>query len=153
MGHFAVKRKLQFLPVLQKKWVWGCLAFAFVTLLLSLLPVLPAAWVEAGFSRKIFPVISTFFGFLADALPVAWLDIALPAGILYIVVCAIRRRWIPIAIVISIGYLIFFWSWGINYHRLPLITKLYIDPNVGSPASMEEFARRAATELNRLYDT
>src|SRR4029079_7321839 len=43
------------------------------------------------------------------------------------------------------------WTWGLNYHRQPLETKLPIDCSRTQPDAMAAFTRRAWEELNRLY--
>ena len=90
-------------------------------------------------------------GFWADSVTFAWLDILLLTLIPFVVWCIWRRLWKWIGVTVAIGYLVFFWSWGINYHRQPLTAKLTVNTDAASRAAMDEFARRAANELNSLY--
>src|SRR5207237_4075533 len=53
--------------------------------------------------------------------------------------------------VVAGAYLVFFWSWGLNYHRQPLASKLPMDSERTKSAAIETFAMHAASELNRLY--
>lgn len=48
-------------------------------------------------------------------------------------------------------YLIFFWSWGLNYHRQPLASKLPADTSRTDAAAIERFAKEVAVRINRLY--
>jgi len=123
---------------------------ALLTFILSLVSAFPGPLVEAVFSRTIFPRISEFSGIIADALPVAWLDVLLPGAILYIVVCLRRKRWMAIGVAIGIVYLIFFWSWGINYHRIPLSAKLSISMDATTSPAMDAFTQQAIQEINSL---
>ena len=62
-----------------------------------------------------------------------------------------RRRFRLLLNVVAVLYLIFFWSWGLNYHRQQLASKLPFDAERAKAQGMERFAIRAATEVNRLY--
>jgi hypothetical protein len=61
------------------------------------------------------------------------------------------RRWRSIANMAAVLYLAFFWTWGINYHRQPLKSKLPLDSARMQPQKIVDFARHAAAELNRLH--
>jgi len=126
----------------------GLAAFSFV---LSLFPLISPAVVEARFSRTVFPIISSFMRFWADSVPIAWLDLLLLALVPFALWCMWRRRWKWIGVAVAVLYLVFFWTWGINYHRQPLADKLSLDANAASRDAIDEFARRAARELNALY--
>ncbi len=141
-GDFLARRRAPAAKVLA--------AIALLTFIFSLLP-LPSSFIEAWFSRRAFPRISTVFALIADPLPVAWLDVLILAGILYICVCALRRRWPRIVEIASVGYLIFFWSWGLNYHRMPMTSKLSLNDTLKSTAAMNSFVKRTAEEVNSLY--
>jgi hypothetical protein len=124
---------------------------AILTFILSVAGVFPARVVETWYSRYTFPLISTAAGVIADGVPFTWLDVAL-AGVLVAVIVSVRRRslvWltIPVAVI----YLLFFWGWGLNYHRVPLIDKLPYKVAKTDNSGMREFTARAAGEINRLY--
>lgn len=125
---------------------------ALLTAALSWENVLPASWVERGYSLPLFPTISHIAGFLADAVPFSWLDLEIVLSVLVVVVCIRRRNWrFPLAM-IAAAYLIFFWGWGLNYHRLPLEARLGFDgmpsPN---PEELTPLIMDTASELNRLW--
>ncbi len=127
------------------------LTLALLTFILSLLPHLPASLIERWYSRAAFPKISEVFGFVADSVPFAWLDVLLVLFILYICMSIRRRRWMPIVGAVAFGYLIFFWSWGLNYHRLSLPAKFSVDVDATSADAMKAFGSRIGKELNSLY--
>jgi uncharacterized protein DUF3810 len=124
---------------------------AVLTFISSWAAVYPARLVESGFARTIFPRISRLAGFIADAISLSWLDVAAPAALVLLVWLIYKRSWRVLLNVTAALYLIFFWSWGLNYHREPLASRLPLEPGRMTGAAMESFARLAAAELNRLY--
>ena len=123
---------------------------SLLTFIFSLLPI-PPNLVEQWYSRAIFPKISGLFRPISDLAPVAWLDVLLTFAILYIGISIRRRRWLPLFALIALGYLTFFWTWGLSYHRVPLVTRLAISQTDTTPAAIDALARRAATEINALH--
>src|SRR5262249_44255775 len=83
--------------------------------------------------------------------PFSWLDVAIPGGILLIFGLIWQRRWKWLLNTIAALYLVFFWTWGLNYHRQPLESKLPLDRTRLESPAMAGFVRHAASELNRLY--
>jgi hypothetical protein len=96
-------------------------------------------------------MISFWAGRFADSVSFAWLDPAIALALILPVLMIWRRRWIWLLNSIAVVYLIFFWSWGINYHRQPLSSKLQTDRTATESEAIERLAGRAAAELNRLY--
>ena len=113
---------------------------------------LPERTVEYFYSRRVFPTISHIAGRIADFLLVVWMDVWIVAGLLILLYSLRRRNWrLPLGIASAV-YLIFFWGWGLNYHRLPIEFRLGLG-EVSNP-SMEEFSRFSATTtsaVNRLW--
>jgi hypothetical protein len=143
MAKWTVKRKLHPIAVLS--------ALAVVTFALSAARLLPQNIVENRYSNLVFPTISHIAAFVADAVPFSWLDVAILvcAGILIYVV---RKRDAALLLaVVCAAYLWFFWTWGLNYHREPLEKKMAIDTSGIHSGDVEEFAKTAAAELNRLW--
>src|SRR5262249_47437993 len=97
------------------------------------------------------PTISLWAGHFADSVSFAWLDPGIALALVGLALFLRTRRWMGIANSVACLYLVFFWFWGLNYHRLPLSTKLQPDPSAGQPAAIEAFSRRTASEINRLY--
>jgi hypothetical protein len=103
------------------------------------------------YSRGIFPKLSYLAGLFADSVSFAWLDVTIVLGVILTVALIRRRKWMWIANIVAAAYLVFFWTWGLNYHRQPLQSKLQLDSTRMQPEAMSEFARQAAAELHRLY--
>lgn len=144
MGKPAVKGKLW-----KKQLILP--ALALLTFTLSWAGAFPQGFVEKWFSRTVYPGISTAARTFADAVTFAWLDVIIPVGLTLLVVSVHRRRFSLLANIVSVLYLVFFWSWGLNYHREPLTSKVPYDAPRTDNAAIEEFAREAAEHINRLY--
>jgi hypothetical protein len=95
--------------------------------------------------------VSHVAGRFADLIPFSWLDVTIPAGVVLLVLFLRKRKWSWLLNVVAGLYLIFFWTWGLNYHRQALDSKLQVDSDRTKPQAMAEFARHAAGEMNRLY--
>jgi hypothetical protein len=124
---------------------------AILTFISSWTAVYPARTVERWYSRGLFPWISSIAEPLADAVPFSWLDVVVPLALLLTVVIIIRRKPVWLLNLIAVLYLIFFWSWGLNYHREPLASKLPMDSSRAKADAIDQFARRAAVRINMLY--
>lgn len=132
-----------------RNWIFP--ALALLTFIFSWLGAYPASWVETLYAHRIFPVISLWAGRFADSVSFAWLDPAIALALFGLVVLVRKRRWMWLVNSVACLYLIFFWFWGLNYHRQPLSSKLHSDPADGRPEVIEALSRRAASEMNRLY--
>jgi hypothetical protein len=87
----------------------------------------------------------------SDAVSISWLDVTLPLafGMTFVIIKARKLSWF--FNLIAVLYLIFFWSWGLNYHRQALESKLQMDSSRTNPDAIGQFAKRAAAGINRLY--
>lgn len=130
---------------------WGFPALALLTFISSWAAVYPSRIVESWYARALFPKISYLAGRFADAISFSWLDLAIPLGLVLLVLLVRGRRWAWLLNLAASLYLIFFWSWGLNYHRQPLASKLQLDSARMKAEAMEPFAKHAAAEMNRLY--
>src|SRR5438034_3241870 len=99
-------------------------ALAGLTFTLSWAGAFPQRFVENWYSRAVYPAISATARMFADAASFAWLDIIIPVGLTLLLAAVHRRRFYLLANGVAVLYLIFFWSWGLNYHREPLATKV-----------------------------
>ncbi len=130
---------------------WVLPAFAVLTFIASWAGIFPSTIVEKWYARGIFPIISVLAEKLADAVSFSWLDVAIPLLLASIILLVRRRQWRGLLNLVAGGYLVFFWSWAINYHRVPLSSKLEVDSAKTRPDAIEKFAAHAAAEVNRLY--
>ncbi len=124
---------------------------ALLTFICSWAGVFPPVLVENWYAHGIFPIISYSFGLLADMVPFAWLDTALLAGIPFAGWTVYRRKYRLLSGVVAGAYLVFFWSWGLNYHRPALSARLNVEVSDAVEAPVEAFRNTAAGEINRLY--
>ena len=124
---------------------------AVITFSLSWAGAFPATFIEEWYSRRLYPRISTLAGIFANAFSFSWLDVVIPAGLILLVAAVHFRRFYLVANGVAALYLIFFWSWGLNYHRRPLATKVSADMSRTDEAGIDRFARGIAERLNHLY--
>src|SRR5262245_23374239 len=129
----------------------GLAILAGLSFFLSWLGAFPENWVEKAYSRPVFPTISHITALFADAVPFSWFDVAMLIAAV-VVVYSIRSKngWLFLGLA-SAGYLWFFWSWGVNYHRPPLETRMGLEAQAIAPEQVELFGQTAASELNRLW--
>ncbi len=111
----------------------------------------PARFVEDWFATGLFPWVSAGMAVVADAVGFSWLDFVILLAFPLLIYLVYRRRLLAVAGIVAGGYLFFFWTWGLNYHRQPLTSKLEFGADQVSPESVETFARDVAARLNRLY--
>lgn len=130
---------------------WLVPTFAAVTFLFSWAGLFPENLVENLYSRFVYPWISSVARRFADVIPFSWLDIVIPVGLTVLIFTVHRRRFLLVANGVAALYLIFFWSWGLNYHRQPLAMKLASDVSRTDAAAIERFAREVAGRVNQLY--
>ena len=126
-------------------------ALAILTFTLSWAGAFPQEFVENWYSRAIYPTISRVARIFADAASFAWLDVIIPIGLTLLVVAVRRRKFYFLANAVAVLYLIFFFTWGLNYHREPLMSKIPYDPQRTDNAAIETFAKEIAEQINRLY--
>jgi hypothetical protein len=122
-----------------------------MTFLASWLGLFPHSLVERWYGRRVFPIISGAAEKVADSISFSWFDLAVPIGVVLAGWLIRRRYWKLLANLAGVAYLIFFWTWGLNYHRQPLASKLPIDSERTKPDELENFTMHAAREINRLY--
>ena len=113
--------------------------------------IFPAPIVEAWYSRWIFPGIARILAPLAGAVPFSWIDIVLPASLIGIVWLFAKRKLSSVLAVLALGYLFFFFSWGLNYQRMPLVSKLDYRASEVTDEAVQALREEAAAELNALY--
>jgi hypothetical protein len=132
-----------------RKWVLPGLAL--LTFISSWAGAYSPRFIERIYARWLFPAISFTAGRVADSVSFAWLDPAILLLIIFLILVIRWRRWAWLWNGAAVLYLVFFWSWGLNYHRQPLSSKLPIDAGQTQAAALDQFARRVAAEMNRLF--
>ena len=130
---------------------WVLPLLSFLTFISSWAAVYPARWVERWYARGLFPKLSQLAGLIADSVSISWLDVLLPLGTILLVIVVRGRRWRLLLNVAAGLYLVFFWTWGLNYHRERLASKLQLDSVRMKPEAMREFGKTAVEAINRLY--
>src|SRR5467141_400804 len=130
---------------------WFLPALATLTFILSWAGAFPTRVVEIWFAHTLFPKISYLAGRFADAVSFSWLDVGIPLTLVLLVALLRGRRFRLLASLVAALYLFFFWTWGLNYHRQPLVSRLPFDAERTKPPNMERFTQRVAGEINRLY--
>ena len=130
---------------------WILPVLALLSFIFSWLGAFPSVLVERWYARGVYPEISWVGGRFADSVPFAWLDPTIVVAVVLLVLLIWKRRWGLLSNVVAASYLIFFWCWGLNYHRPLLSSKVQLDSARSSSRAIEDFSRRAASELNRLY--
>src|SRR5262249_14898473 len=143
MAEGTVKRKMHFSVLLA--------IFAIATFCLSWAGAFPRKWVESAYSRRLFPTISHSVAIFADAVPFSWFDVVFLVGLGLIVYWLRRSNVWGVVGLGSVAYLWFFWSWGINYQREPLESRLGVTAAAIDTEQVDRLAERAASELNRLW--
>jgi hypothetical protein len=143
MANSGVKRKL---PIILLTLSSGLTAF------LSWAGWFSSDWVEKIYAHHTYPTVSHIAKFFADSVGFSWLDVWLLAVLAVILISLLKRNWqLPLGL-ICIGYLLFFWGWGLNYHRKPIENRLGIE---NSPAPSNEqiiqLTKETADLLNRLW--
>lgn len=155
MGAQTVKGKLviccNFLKRVPARGTWILPCLALLTFISSLFGIFPTSLVETWYARWVFPQISGAFAPVVNAVPFSWLDVVIVAGIAAATLAVFRRKLGLVISIVAFGYLFFFWSWGLNYHRARLDTKLPLDDRSVREQRIEEFAGRAVREINTLY--
>src|SRR6266481_2334502 len=92
---------------------WALPAIALFTFITSWAGVYPSTFVERWYARAAFPVISGFAEKMADAVAFSWLDVTVPLGFVCALLLIRGRKWRWLVNLVSILYLIFFWSWAL----------------------------------------
>jgi hypothetical protein len=144
MGISGVKRKF---PV-----TIGLAFLAVVTGLVSWARLFPPSFVENVYSRRLFPTISHIAGRFSDSVPFSWIDVWLVVGVIVVVFSIRWKNWrLPLGLVSAV-YLVFFWGWGLNYHRPPVDVRMGLT-EVPQPSRDEfaEFATETTLAVNRLW--
>jgi hypothetical protein len=132
---------------------------------LAVLPM-PPALVERYYSAAIYPAIQQVLTSLSNRVPFAVFDVLIGGAVAWLLLSAVRdllgcgRRGLLRATAAVLGrtaltaaflYLCFLVSWGFNYRRTPLFSKVVFDPSAASAARALSLAMTALERLNVLH--
>jgi len=107
--------------------------------------------VADAYARNIFPRISSGLAPIGGLIAVSWIDILIPLLLLTGVFLIYLRRPMALAGLLGAGYLFFFFSWGVNYQRSPLETRLDYRVDAVTDAAVRALVDEAAASLNAMY--
>lgn len=113
--------------------------------------VLPREFIETWYSRGIFVGISRFLAPVAGAVGFSWLDVVLPVALVCLVWLAAVRRFRNLVAGVACTYLFFFFTWGLNYQRMPLVSKLDYQASLVNEEMVRSLREEAARQLNALF--
>ncbi len=128
---------------------------------------LPAAAVERLYSNAAFPSLQRGLTRLSNLVPFALFDLLLIAAIAWVAVAtardlmgARRRGWTPAvmrvagrtATVAAAAYLVFLATWGLNYRRQPISSRVQFEAARISPEAALALAYETVGRVNALYD-
>ncbi len=121
--------------------------------------------VEDVYARRIYPVIQANLTSISNLSPIALIDVGLVILILIVVATWIvslkrakKRRWrgignavVSTITIAAVVYLWFLFTWGLNYARPSLETKLPYDPSRVTPQAVRTLAEHAIENANRTH--
>ena len=139
----------------------GVVAAAVVAALLPL----PPALVERAYSTGLYPAWQHAATSVSDLVPFALLDVVIVLVAVRALVLLVRvlrpgsRPWLRTAVgslvrlaaLAAVLYLAFLVSWGLNYRRAPLVSRLDHDAARVTPEAASALARRIVAGANRLH--
>ncbi|MFZ1017801.1 MAG: DUF3810 family protein, partial [Candidatus Cybelea sp.] len=162
MEEVRAQARAQAFPIQQTlKSSLKILAIALGAIALALQP--SAAWIESAYSNGAYPVWERVANAITSPLPWSLGDLAALAGIAAIVWQIVafarlrRRRWadagalvLGCAAVLGLYAVWFELSWGWNYARAPLESRVRFDASRITPAGAATLRQRAMAEMNAL---
>jgi hypothetical protein len=145
--------------------MWWRAALVAAAAGLALAPV-PAPLVEQFYSTGAFPPLQHALTASSNLVSFALFDALLLAIVAWWLVAlgrdlagrrsrstgdAISRAILRVIVTAAGVYLLFLLTWGLNYRRVPLTSKIHFDETAITASAAREMARRIADELNALY--
>lgn len=128
----------------------------------ALAPI-PQAWIESWYSRGLYPWIQRVLTTVSNVSPLPLFDGLLLAAVTVTAVGTYRavrtRGWTRgtvraaggLLCATAVVYLVFLATWGLNYRRVPLTSKLDFETARITPLAARELAARTVRALNALY--
>ena len=141
---------------------WLRLALILAACVVAAMP-LSSRFVEAWYSRGIYPVLQGYVTSASNAVPIALLDISVlvlvaalglgfwrrvrAAGVLR----ALTSSVVTLLTLTAVVFLLFFVLWGLNYRRVPLDQKIEYDQSRVTREAALRLGEHALREVNRLH--
>ena len=138
------------IKVQQPLAIWLIL-LALASFLASWAGLFPARFVERWYATGLYPLLSRVMALAANAIPASWLDLLIVFAVPLVIYLLYRRKLLTLFGAAAVGYLFFFWTWGLNYHRTPLVSKLDFNNDLITEERLAEFTAKTAAQLNQLY--
>ena len=131
----------------------------------ALLVPLPPAAVERWYTNGVYAVLQPALTRVSNLVPFAWLDVALAAGCVLIVLAVVRARRKPLvsrwrrALGLLLGglegaaivYLAFLVLWGLNYRRVPATERFAVDPDRHRIEHLRALVAQAVEQVNATH--
>lgn len=130
---------------------------------LALVAPLPAGGVERVYAQGLFPRLQPALTWLSDRTATAWFDILLVVVLLTVVGLFVRdvrargavratgRLAVRLVTVAAVAYLAFLATWGLNYRRPALTSRIAYDTRRVSSDAAADLAREAVARLNAAH--
>lgn len=126
----------------------------------------PAVWVERGYSTGFYGWLQRVLTPLSNLIPFALLDVVGTLGLAGLVAWwvwrlrsaaggwahALRSLVVGTAVIAAVVYLLFLATWGLNYRRVPLTSKLDYAVDRVTEGRLRAMAEESVRRLNALYD-
>lgn len=134
-----------------------------VLALAALLVPLPAAFVERGYSTTVFPRLQRVLTGLSNLTAVAWFDVLLVATLVSLVALFVRdlrrsgplsalgRTGLRLVTVAAVAYAAFLVTWGFNYRRASMPSRVPYEAARITPDGAADLAREAVAHLNAAH--
>jgi hypothetical protein len=138
--------------------VFGVLAVA-LALATAFAPV-PPEWVERVYSRSIYLSFQPYLTAASNRIPIALLDVGVALILGWLVATFVRdwrtrgagrtaaRSAVRLLVTVSVVYVLFVASWGLNYRRVPLEAKVAFDRSRVTQVAAVKLAATAVERLN-----
>ena len=132
---------------------WMPIAIASAALALWLVPI-PAAFIEAWYSRGVYPLWQNAATLAGNFIPMAVFDLVIAALAIFIIIAVVRmlrlRAWkqgvLRLVLVAGVAALWFQFGWGLNYRRVPIAETLRLPETAADARALARFADAVAAQ-------
>jgi len=107
-------------------------------------------WVEGAYANGFYPYWEHSIYQITSRLPWSFGDVVVISGVLWLLFHLIRRQWLWALAVLCIYGFWFEASWGWNYNRAPIETRVVYDASKANPRAVDALRKRAIAAINAL---